>query len=370
MRPVYIWQHPEWPSFRWDSAKLLTLLSEVRHLEGRISGLMGSLGLELQSSTLADVMTEDVLRSSEIEGVMLNADRVRSSVARQLGLPTEGLPASDYYTDGVVEVMMDAVRNNRSPLTHERLYGWHAALFPTGRSGLQPITVGAYRQGDEPMQIISGAFGKEKIHYEAPPSTEVLGMMEQLITWVESESDTDLVLKAAIVHLWFVAIHPFDDGNGRLTRTLTDMLLSRADGMSHRFYSMSAEILRHRKEYYEELEQTTTGDTDITHWLMWFLGTMKQALFRAESTARRVLKKALFWSRHREVAMNERQVKVINRLWDGFDGNLNTSKWAKITHTSQATALRDINDLVEKGILLKSPDGGRSAHYLLAEDCE
>ncbi len=370
MTPVYIWQHPEWPSFRWDSAKLIMLLSEVRHLEGRISGLMGSLGMELQSTALADVMAEDVLRSSEIEGVMLDADRVRSSIARQLGLPTEGLPTPDHYTDGVVQVMMDAVQGNRHPLTHERLCGWHAALFPTGRSGLQPITVGAYRQGDEPMQIVSGAYGKEKVHYEAPPSPHVFGMMERLITWVENDPDTDVVLKAAIAHLWFVAIHPFDDGNGRLTRTLTDMLLSRADGMSHRFYSMSAEILRHRKEYYLVLEQTTTGDTDITRWLEWFLETMKSALLRAENTARRVLKKAFFWSRHREVPMNERQAKVVNRLWDGFDGKLNTSKWAKITHTSQATALRDITDLVEKGILLKSPDGGRSAHYFLAEDCE
>ncbi len=366
MAAHYIWQHSEWPHFTWDAEKLINLLSEVRHLEGRIAGLMGSLGFEIQNSTSLEVMTEEVLRSSEIEGVLLNADKVRSSVARHLGLPTEGLPEADHYTEGVVQIMIDAVHSRELPLTHERLFNWHAALFPTGRSGVYPITVAAYRVGEEPMQVVSGAYGKEKVHYEAPASTDVPALMDEFLAWT-ANNDTEPILKAAIAHLWFVAIHPFDDGNGRLTRTITDMFLSRADGMPHRFYSMSAEILRSRKEYYAVLEKTTTGDTDVTLWLEWFLDTMKKALLRAETTVMRVVKKAAFWNEFRMVPMNERQVKVVNRLWDGFEGKLNSSKWAKIAKTSQATALRDISDLIEKGVLVKSEDGGRSVHYLLKE---
>ena len=368
MAPHYIWQCPQWPHFSWNSDKFLSLLSDVRNLEGRICGLMESIGFELQNSTSLDVMTEDVLRSSEIEGVILNANKVRSSVARHLGIPTEGLPEPDHYTEGVVRIMIDAVRSNWLPLTHERLFNWHAALFPTGRNGIFPITVAAYRVGDEPMQVVSGAFGKEKIHFEAPASSFVPVMMEEFLRWIETDHSTDSVLKAGIAHLWFVAIHPFDDGNGRLARTITDMLLSRADRMPHRFYSMSAEILKERKAYYDVLEKTSNGSTDITSWLEWFLETMKKALVHSESTVQRVVKKSSFWNRCREIPMNERQVKMGNKLWDGFDGNLNSSKWAKMTKTSQATALRDITDLMEKGILVKSSHGGRSAHYLLADD--
>ena len=368
MVPYYIWQYEGWPHFSWNTDSLLNLLSEVRNLEGKLGGIMSALGFDMQNTTSLDVMTEDVLRSSEIEGVFLNADRVRSSVARHLGLPTEGLPEPDHYTEGVVQIMMDAVRNNTEPLTDERLFNWHAALFPTGRSGVYPITVAAYRVGEEPMQIISGAMGKEKVHYEAPSSQLVPAMMSAFLNWVEQEKSTDPVLKAAIAHLWFVAIHPFDDGNGRLTRTITDLLLSRADGLPHRFYSMSAEILINKKDYYTILEQTTTGGLDITLWLEWFLTTMKSAMLRSEVMVQRVLKKDSFWKKHREIPMNERQVKVVNMLWDGFNGKLNTSKWAKITKTSQATALRDITDLLDKGILIKSADAGRSAHYLLVDD--
>ena len=364
----YIWQQAGWPAYTWDSDRLISTLSEVRNLEGHITGLISGLGFEMCSSTTLDVMTEDVLRSSEIEGVLLNADRVRSSVAKHLGLSSEGLPDPDHYTEGVVQVMIDAVRSCTKPLTAQRLFNWHAALFPTGRSGMYQITVASYRKGEEPLQIVSGAFGKEKVHYEAPSSDDVPAMMETFLNWIENEHTTDPVLKAAIAHLWFVIIHPFDDGNGRLTRTITDMLLSRADGMSHRFYSMSAEILREKKGYYEVLEKTTTGTLDITHWLDWFLQTMKKALKRAEATVARVVQKSLFWTENRAVAMNERQLKIVNMLWDGFEGNLTSSKWAKITKTSQATALRDITDLVEKGILVDSGSGGRSAHYLLKED--
>lgn|SRR5574344_97006 len=365
MKAVYIWQNENWPQFTWDNGKLINLLSEVRYLQGHIGGLAGSLGFEAQNNTSLDMMTEDVLRSSEIEGVLLNADRVRSSLARHLGIETGGLPEPDHYTEGVVQVMIDAVHNNSTPLSDDRLFGWHAALFPNGRSGLYKITVAAYRVGEEPMQVVSGAFGKEKVHYEAPPSSAVPGMMQDLLSWIEEDKSTDAVMKAAIAHFWFVAIHPFDDGNGRLARTITDMLLTRADGMNQRYYSMSAEILKDRNNYYQVLETTSKGNLDITSWLEWFLNTMKKAIISSEASIGRVLEKSRFWETHRSVPMNERQIKIVNRLWDGFDGKLNTSKWAKMTKTSQATALRDISDLVEKDILRRSDEGGRSTSYEL-----
>ena len=371
MRPIYIWQYPEWPSFTWNDSRLIALLSEVRNLEGKIQGMMGGLGFDVQSMTALNVMTEDVLRSNEIEGVILNSDKVRSSIARHLGIDTAGLPQPDHYTEGVVQIMMDAVTNCNKPLTPERLFNWHAALFPTGRSGMYPITVGAYRTGGEPMQIVSGAMGKEKVHYEAPPSDVVPDMMTDFLRWINSDNTvTDPVLKAAVAHLWFVAIHPFDDGNGRLTRTITDMQLAKADGFPLRFYSMSAEILREKKAYYEILEHTTSNSTDITEWLEWFLNTMKSSILRAKETVKRVVCKSSFWQRHREIPMNERQVRVVNMLWDGFTGKLTSSKWAKITKTSQATALRDITDLIEKGILTAAADGGRSSNYLLKDDAD
>lgn len=371
MRPIYIWQYPEWPSFTWNDSRIISLLSEVRNLEGKIQGMMDGLGFNVQSMTALNVMTEDVLRSNEIEGVILNSDKVRSSIARHLGIDTAGLPQPDHYTEGVVQIMMDAVTNCNKPLTPERLFNWHAALFPTGRSGMYPITVGAYRTGGEPMQIVSGAMGKEKVHYEAPPSDVVPDMMTDFLTWINSDNTViDPVLKAAVAHLWFVAIHPFDDGNGRLTRTITDMQLAKADGFPLRFYSMSAEILREKKAYYEILEHTTSNSTDITEWLEWFLNTMKSSILRAKETVKRVVSKSSFWQRHREIPMNERQVRVVNMLWDGFTGKLTSSKWAKITKTSQATALRDITDLIEKGILTAAADGGRSSNYLLKDDAD
>lgn len=371
MRPIYIWQYPEWPSFTWNDSRLIALLSEVRNLEGKIQGMMGGLGFDVQSMTALNVMTEDVLRSNEIEGVILNSDKVRSSIAKHLGIDTAGLPQPDHYTESVVQIMMDAVTNCNKPLTPERLFNWHAALFPTGRSGMYPITVGAYRTGGEPMQIVSGAMGKEKVHYEAPPSDVVPDMMTDFLRWINSDNTvTDPVLKAAVAHLWFVAIHPFDDGNGRLTRTITDMQLAKADGFHLRFYSMSAEILREKKTYYEILEHTTSNSTDITEWLEWFLNTMKSSILRAEETVKRVVSKSSFWQRRREIPMNERQVKMVNMLWDGFTGKLTSSKWAKITKTSQATALRDITDLIEKGILTAAADGGRSSNYLLKDNAD
>lgn len=333
-------------------------------MEGRIAGMMGGLGFEIRAKTSLDVMTEDIIRSSEIEGVLLNADRVRSSVASHLGLSTEGLPEPDHYTDGLVQVMIDAVRNYSTELSKERLFNWHAALFPLGRSGIVPITVASWRVGEEPMQVVSG----EKVHYEAPASANVPKEMSVFLNWINNGLGTDPVLKAAIAHLWFVAIHPFDDGNGRLARTITDMLLARADGMPHRYYSMSGEIQRNKKQYYEALERTTVGNMDITLWIEWFLLTLRDAMKRSEAVIGRVVKKAMFWQEHRDVSMNERQVKMVNRLWDGFEGKLTTPKWAKICKTSQPTALRDINDLIGKGILIKGGEGSKNTSYILAED--
>ena len=368
MRPIYIWQHPTWPDFNWDDSRLITLLSGVRHLEGKVQGLMSGLGFEVQNEASLNAMTEDVLRSNEIEGVMLNSDSVRSSIARHLGIETMGMVHSDHYTEGVVQVMLDAIRNNKQALTHERLFNWHAAMFPTGRSGMYPIMVGNYRTSNEPMQVVSGAMGKEKVHYEAPPAASVPRMMDAFINWINCENDIDPVLKAAVAHLWFVAIHPFDDGNGRLARTITDMLLAKADDLPLRFYSVTAEILREKKSYYDILEKTTTGTTTITDWLEWFLRTMFNAIRHSEDTIGRIVQKASFWQRHKGVAMNERQVKVINLLWEGFNGKLTSSKWGKITKTSQATALRDITDLIAKGILAPADKGGRSTNYRLRDD--
>lgn len=366
MRPVYIWQYPDWPNFRWDKESVITPLAEVRNLQGKIIGMMQVLGFDSQNATSLDMMTQDVVKSCEIEGVLLDSERVRSSVARHLGIPTEGLPEADHYTEGVVQVMIDAVTHRNSPLTAKRLFNWHAALFPTGRSGIFNITVADWRVGDEPMQVVSGAMGHERVHYEAPHSNDVSQMMTQFLKWVENKDETlDSIIKAAIAHLWFVAIHPFDDGNGRITRTITDMLLARSDNMPHRYYSMSATICANRKSYYSALEDTTVGDLDVTNWILWFIKTLKQALENAIATIERTIRKSQFWQRHRAVAMNERQTRIVNMLWDGFNGKLTTSKWAKITKTSQSSALRDIQALVDCGILEVSDSGGRSTSYTL-----
>ena len=266
------------------------------------------------------------------------------------------------------QLLIDAVSNYSDELSAQRLFNWHAALFPTGRSGITPITVAGWRVGEEPMQVVSGTLGKEKVHYEAPASADVPKEMARFLDWINNEKTSDPVLKAAVAHLWFVAIHPFDDGNGRLTRTITDMLLARADGMPHRYYSMSAAILKSKSKYYEALENTTVGNVDITLWLEWFLQTLKGAMEHSEVVVSRVVKKSLFWQEHRNVAMNERQVKVVNKLWDGFEGKLTTDKWAKICKTSQATALRDINDLVGKGVLVKGAEGSKNTCYVLGKD--
>ena len=359
---MYLWENKNWPNFQWDEQKINELLVRVRHQQGRLLGMADTLGFDVKSPVVLDAMTSDIIKSSEIEGIALNADDVRSSVAWQLGIDRVGVPSSDRYIEGVVEVMFDAVHHYDVPLTQERLFGWHSALFPNpGR--LAHITVGDWRQGS--MQVVSGQYGKEKVHYEAPAGKDVPQMMSELLQWINT-SETDSVLKAAIAHLWFVSIHPFSDGNGRLARTITDMFLAKSDATPYRFYSMSTQIALARKEYYDILEQTQKGSLDITAWLLWFLGRMETAINVAMQTIERTLSKATFWENNRHVAMNERQTKMINMLWDGFEGKLTSSKWAKINKCSSDTALRDLQDLVAKGILVRTESGGRSTGYDLA----
>lgn len=365
MNSIYIWQQKEWPNFTWDDAKLSYKLGRVRALQGKLVGKMSALGFDVKNEAMLDALTADITKSSEIEGEMLDNDQVRSSVARHLGIEIEGLPDADRHIDGVVQVMMDATQNYMHPLTDERLFGWHAALFPTGRSGPYKITVGDWRKGAEPMQVISGAMGKEKIHYQAPDSEQVSTQITLFLDWANNNQQIDPVIKAAIAHLWFVTIHPFDDGNGRISRTITDLFLARADEMPHRFYSMSAEIRKQRKSYYEELEKAQKGNLNITPWLEWFLNCLESALLDTENSINRILQKAAFWDKYRSVTMNERQIRMVNKLWDGFDGKLTSSKWAKITKSSSDTALRDIKDLVDKEVLRKTDEGGRSTNYEL-----
>lgn len=365
MRSIYIWQQKEWPHFMWDDAKLSFKLGRVRSLQGKLVGKMSALGFDLKNCAMLDALTADITKSAEIEGEILNTDQVRSSVARHLGIEIEGLPEADHYIDGVVQVMIDATQNYMQPLTDERFFNWHAALFPTGRSGVYKITVADWRQGSEPMQVISGAMGKEKIHYQAPDSGTVPLQMKLFLGWANAAQKIDPVLKAAIAHLWFVTIHPFDDGNGRISRTITDLFLARADEMPHRFYSMSAEIRKQRKGYYDILEKTQKGGLDITGWLEWFLDCLEVALLDTEKSISTILQKAAFWDKHRLVSMNERQIKMVNLLWDGFDGKLTSSKWGKIIKCSSDTALRDIQDLIVKDVLRKTEEGGRSTNYEL-----
>lgn len=361
---TYIWQRPDWPDFHWDSEALLAPLVRLSHLHGRLAGQMSMLGGGNESETQLKALTEELVNSSAIEGVTLNADSVRSSIARKLGIEADGLLAQDHYVEGLVDVMLDAMGGSDRPLSKERLFAWHCALFSTGRSGMYRITVGDWRKGEEPMQVVSGAWGRERVHYEAPPSDAVPKEMARFIHWCNSSAPPPFV-KAAIAHLWFVTIHPFDDGNGRMSRTLADMFLSRMDVNNTRYYSMSAEINRNKKAYYDVLERTQKGDMDITEWLLWFLGCLENAILRASEAVKRTLEKAVYWDKFRHVEVNERQRKIINRLWDGFDGKLTSSKWAKICSCSQDTALRDINDLIGKGMLRDSGEGGRSKNYVL-----
>ncbi|THD33578.1 MAG: Fic family protein [Flavobacterium johnsoniae] len=361
--PIYIHQLKNWADFQWNEQDFISLLSEVRNLQGKLMGKVELLGFELKDEANLETLIQDVVQSSEIEGEILNPEQVRSSIATRLGLEDSGLQHSDRHIDGVVEMMLDATQNNDKTLSDERLFGWHAALFPTGRSGMYKIEVAKWRSGD--MQVVSGGMGREIVHYEAPKAELLEQEMKQFINWFNTESNLDPILKASIAHIWFVTIHPFDDGNGRIARAITDMQLSKADGVNQRFYSMSAQIKNERKSYYKILEYTQKDDLDITEWIIWFLECLKNAILSSNTIIDKVVKKHQFWARNAGLISNERQQKMLNKLMDNFEGNLTTSKWAKITKSSQDTALRDITDLVNKGILVKANSGGRSTHYEL-----
>ncbi len=364
---VYIYQLAGWPSFKWDSGRLNKLLTDVHHQQGKLLGNMERMGFGLQAEANLQMLTSDVLKSSEIEGELLDAEQVRSSIARRLGMDIAGLVPSDRHVEGIVEMMLDATQHFEEPLTEQRLFNWHAALFPTGRSGMHKIVIGAWRNNPphDPMQVVSGAAGKEKIHYEAPAAELLPGEVNNFLHWFNTVHDTDVMLKAAIAHLWFVTIHPFDDGNGRIARAMTDMLLARADRTAQRFYSMSTQIRKERNGYYSILEKIQQGSLNITDWLEWFLECIRRALQASEEKLSTVFKKASFWKDHATTIFNNRQVLLLNKLLDGFDGKLTTSKWAKIAKCSTDTALRDIQDLMEKKVLIKEDAGGRSTSYLV-----
>jgi Fic family protein len=334
-------------------------------MQGKILWQMNTLGFSAKEEATLTALTLDVVKSSEIEGELLNYDQVRSSIARRLGINTAGLVSSSRHIEGVVEMMLDATQRYSLPLTEKRLFGWHAALFPTGYNGPYSIEVGRYRTGE--MQVVSGAMGKEKMHYEAVKPELVKTEMDKFLDWFNNEKSLDPVLKAAIAHFWFIIIHPFDDGNGRIGRAITDMLLARAEGSGERFYSMSRQILAERKIYYEVLQKGQHSSGDITEWIDWFLHCLKNAMLSTESTTQKILHKAEFWKLHEHTPINERQRLILNKLFDNFEGKLQTSKWAKIVKTSNDTALRDIKDLVEKGILKQTDEGGRNANYDLVD---
>ena len=363
---IYIHEKENWTNFTWDNKKVMIKLGEARNQQGRLLGKMGSLGFDLQHEAVLNTLTLDVIKSSEIEGEYLEIAQVRSSIARRLGIDVAGAVQSERHVEGIVEMMLDATQQNDLPLSKNRLFGWHAALFPSGYSKLYKITVADWRKDTTgPMQVVSGPMGKEKVHYQAPSSDRIAPEIEKFIKWFENEHEIDLVLKAAIAHLWFVTIHPFDDGNGRITRAITDMMLARSDKSIMRFYSMSAQIRIERKQYYEKLEKTQKGNSDLTEWILWFLQCLINAIDSTEETLSKILHKAAFWNSHSTTILNDRQQKMINRLLDGFEGKLTSSKWGKINMCSQDTALRDIQDLMSKNILQKEASGGRSTNYEL-----
>jgi Fic family protein len=364
---MYLHEQIDWTNFRWNDEKIIHLLAEVRNHQGKLLGKMESLGFKLQQEAQLDTLTLDVLKSTEIEGEVLNPEQVRSSIAKRLGMEIGGAVESNRDVEGMVEMIMDATQNCFESLSIERLFSWHSSLFPTGRSGMRKIMVGNWRTDAKGnMQVVSGILGKEKVHFQALDAILVPKEMEKFIEWFNNSTENiDLVIKSAIAHLWFITIHPFEDGNGRIVRALTDLLLARSDKNNRRFYSMSAQIRVERKTYYEILEKTQKGNLDITDWLVWFLNCLLNALKSTDSILSKVATKAQFWQLHLTTSLNERQKLMLNKLLDGFEGKLNTSKWAKIAKCSSDTALRDIQDLIDKKILRKESAGGRSTHYEL-----
>ena len=368
---AYIHELPGWPHFQWDEKRLAVKVAAVRYRQGRMLGALERLGIKLREEAILRTLTEEVVKSSEIEGEILDREQVRSSLARRLGIDVGALKPADRDVEGVVDMILDATRDYRKPLTAERLFGWHAALFPTGYSGLHKIAVGKWRTEEAgAMRVVSGAIGRERTHFEAPEAKRLDKEMAAFLEWVEDkavESMVDPVLRAAIAHLWFVTIHPFEDGNGRIGRAIIDMMLARAEKSAQRFYSMSAQIRKERGKYYDYLEETQKGDLDITDHLEWFLGCMERAFDGAEIILKDVLRKARFWEHHSGEEFNVRQRNILNRLMEGFEGKLTSSKWAKITKCSQDTAGRDIEDLIKRHILKKDAAGGRSTSYSLVE---
>jgi Fic family protein len=360
----YFHEHEDWPNFRWQDQNLAASLAHVRHKQGRLIGRMEALGFKLRAEAVLHTLTEDVTKSSEIEGEHLDKEQVRSSIARRLGMDVGGLVPAERNVEGVVEMMLDATQNFAQPLTEDRLFGWHSALFPTGRSGMTKIVVGNWRDdATGPMQVVSGPYGREKVHYEAPSADRLPTEMQKLLAWLEHEKDVDPVIVAGVAHLWFVTIHPFEDGNGRIARAIADLALARSEGSAQRFYSMSSQIRAERKRYYDMLEATQKRDLDITLWLKWFLECLDRAIDRADETLSAIMAKARFWEATKSHPLNDRQLLVLNRILDGFDGKLTSSKWAKLAKCSQDTASRDIDDLVRKGVLVRGSAGGRSTSY-------
>lgn len=363
---MYIHETNEWPNLTWNQQQLTELLAEIRYLQGHLLGRMETLGFQLREEASLKTLTQDVVKSSEIEGEALNTEQVRSSIARRLGLDIGGATLIDRNVEGIVEVMLDATRNYVAPLTKERLFSWHAALFPKDRNNLRNIKIGDWRDAASgPMQVVSGPYGRETVHYEAPHYDRLEAEMTRFMDWFNAKSESDLVIKSAVAHFWFVTIHPFDDGNGRIARAIADMLLARSEKIGQRFYSMSSQIRLERNAYYDVLEKCQKGDTDITPWITWFLHCLKHAIAASESILQTVLFKARFWETHVGVAFNDRQRAIINRLLDRFEGKLTSSKWAKLSKCSQDTALRDINDLLMRKVLIKEVAGGRSTSYQL-----
>ncbi len=363
---MYLHHSKDWPNFKWDSDTLLQHVSKARDLQGRLIGRMEGIGFELREEAVLETITEDIVRTSEIEGELLNPEEVRSSVARRLGMKISGLPNASRDVEGVVEMMMDATQKYKDSLTKDRICGWHAALFPTGRSGMYKITVGDWK-GDEggPMQVVSGPMGREKVHYTAPEATRLEEEMNKFMEWFNTDKSMEPVIKSAIAHLWFVSIHPFDDGNGRIARAIADSQLARADRTNQRFYSMSAQIMKSKNGYYDMLESTQKGSMDVSQWLVWYLERLTEALEATDEILSKILVKAKFWELHKTTQFNDRQVDMINKLQGDFVGKLHSSKWAKMTKVHRDTALRDIQDLIEKGVLLDSGEGGRSTNYIL-----
>jgi Fic family protein len=367
----YIHELPDWPDFRWDQKKLTAPLAALRHRQGRLIGRMETLGFTLRAEATLQTLTLEVIKSSEIEGEILDPDEVRSSIARRLGMDIGGLAPVNRNVEGVVEMMLDATQNYSAPLTAERLFGWHASLFPTGYTGIRKIAVGRWRDDAKgPMQVVSGPIGRERMHFQAPAAKRLKKEMTAFLKWFNEADSTDPVLRAGLAHLWFVTIHPFDDGNGRIARAIADMVLARSEESPQRFYSMSAQIRLERKAYYDILEKTQKSGLDITLWLEWFLTCLDRAFDGTEKTLASVLHKARFWEAHRDTPLNDRQRLLLNKLLDGFEGKLTSSKWARIAKTSQDTALRDISELVERGVLARDAGGGRSTSYSLAQTDE